>query len=66
VQETWLVNFCRTKVEFDHDLHTEKQFVDTIDHAKVRVCSVEFFLCKIFYLNAHHVTNIGINHACFL
>jgi len=30
------VGFCSTKVEFDRDSATEKQLIDTVDHAKVR------------------------------
>jgi len=46
--------FCSTKIEFDHDSGTEKQFVDTIDHGKVRRAVGIFLLykkgCDIFGL----------------
>jgi len=39
--------FCSTKVEFDRDSRTQKQLVDTVDHAKVRLAwSWDFLLFK--------------------
>jgi len=61
--------FCSTKTEFDHDSGTEKQFVDTVDHAKVRsVVEYSYYIksCDIFHLNVHQVTKTGFSHDCLL
>lgn len=60
--------FCSTKVEFDHDSGTEKHFVDTIDHTKVR-CAVEFSSCnKFLKCFADHMTTVGLDqhYGCLL